>query len=1034
MYRRLHRFFMMIFILNSLLLFADDASVISELKRKSYANDIELSTFAELQAWSERLGLEQSKSIDSLRSQLYDYYHIDVQQIDTELEEDTGQGLIIHIIHADHVLYSTYIVLEGAVQVEIINEEKKSSQTMSSDLVVINSDTNRICAIGNVDVVIEGDNMSETYTADSFIFTFDGIDGILVSATTRSDKINSDNETVEFYLTGDEVTIDNDTIILKNSYLTSNVEHSFYSLNASTMKVLPDGDWFLQNAVLRIGRVPILYLPFFYYPANTLFYHPSFGIDNDRGAFVNTTIFLLGEQEITKASDQSSFSSFMQMKGQEELQYVRTDGPILSAAENPVNPLDAWAEETGSYISLQFDAYQYHGVFLGIDSSFHEVLGIDSLSLYAALGYSDTGALRYILEPEMSLDTEALDLSLKVPLYSDPDIPNDMKNRNTLFDLDDLFVSDAFKHTYGDKDEFSWDLEMSAAWTPDSFSPFIKEIALSRADSLIEWDDYNPATGRYEIKSITLPDLSLTVKGTLFDYDYSRPKGFSDEKTDVSHTFDLSLPYTLNRVSEREPKYEEERGRGLSSDSLDEPFRSSYIKPVNPDQSIYDSIMRISFDYSIREMFSQDFSYDGNTLQYTDIDHVLTADMRLKLDLYDGMFTVYEKVKPAFDLEVRNGNTEEIVSYDESSFKLVQDLTVKVDVMNMTYQNRSYIITDGDQDPWIKHQLQAYVSGSFGRFDTRFSSQVVLPPLCPSIVPELSLGYDDIDVSVSAKYMYDADEDSWVFAPVSMKAVYDMMPGSSIGLTFEYDLEERLSSVLKADVTYEILDNLTFTGSSEFMLFDDGFTEAAASLTYGEAAMTLWFEKFRESTGVFEEGTALTAFKVSSGSFKKQLSFWDDRILLSAGVESSWHFDFLDYYDNSLDFSFLFDLSIAEFLDISLKSTSRNTATYMYFTRTGEDGDPGFFEDLLKSFNFFNYSDRLASNFNLDTIQISIVHYMQDWDFHTDINGHIGYNDEDDIWEWQSEVSVYLQWKAIPELDFEAAAESYNNSLDITVE
>jgi hypothetical protein len=173
---------------------------------------------------------------------------------------------------------------------------------------------------------------------------------------------------------------------------------------------------------------------------------------------------------------------------------------------------------------------------------------------------------------------------------------------------------------------------------------------------------------------------------------------------------------------------------------------------------------------------------------------------------------------------------------------------------------------------------------------------------------------------------------------------------------------------------------------------------------------------------------------VSSGAFKKQLSFWDGRISLSAGVESSWHFDFLDYYDNSLDFSFLFDLSIAEFLDISLKSTSRNTATYMYFARTREDGDPGFFEDLFKSFNFFDYSDRLASNFNLDTIQIGIVHYMQDWDFHTDINGHIGYNDEDDIWEWQSKVSVYLQWKAIPELDFEAAVDSYNNSLDITVE
>ncbi len=73
----------------------------------------------------------------------------------------------------------------------------------------------------------------------------------------------------------------------------------------------------------------------------------------------------------------------------------------------------------------------------------------------------------------------------------------------------------------------------------------------------------------------------------------------------------------------------------------------------------------------------------------------------------------------------------------------------------------------------------------------------------------------------------------------------------------------------------------------------------------------------------------------------------------------------------------------------------------------------------MKSFNFFKKGDRLASNFNLDFLEIAAVHHLVDWDLNVEYNGKPEIVTTADLhkeYQWTSSFSIYLSWKPIPEI------------------
>ncbi len=181
---------------------------------------------------------------------------------------------------------------------------------------------------------------------------------------------------------------------------------------------------------------------------------------------------------------------------------------------------------------------------------------------------------------------------------------------------------------------------------------------------------------------------------------------------------------------------------------------------------------------------------------------------------------------------------------------------------------------------------------------------------------------------------------------------------------------------------------------------------------------------FAELFFIFDESAAggngkiiPAKIKINSYQTLTELSFWKNRIILSTDFIANWNYNFQNPSDNLLSVSFKFNMRIEEFLDISIVSKSRNNATHRYL-----DGSLNIFEDLIKSFNFFNIDDRYDSNFNLSEIEMHITHYMKDWNLNFDYSGKIALNTENE-YKWSPLASIYISWKAVPEIDISASIE-----------
>jgi hypothetical protein len=247
-------------------------------------------------------------------------------------------------------------------------------------------------------------------------------------------------------------------------------------------------------------------------------------------------------------------------------------------------------------------------------------------------------------------------------------------------------------------------------------------------------------------------------------------------------------------------------------------------------------------------------------------------------------------------------------------------------------------------------------------------------------------------------------------------------------LTYSFEEESFFSNSTK--LAFGGFDgNLSFTETYTFDILNDAPSESITSLKLW------WFTaqlRAAESIGyTFDPGIGWQAgvdkeFMITQAvaGFDYVLDerrFWKNRISLSGFVNSSWTLSWVRATDSSMDFGFGIDLSIAEFLELSISSRSVNKASYRYIPSIAESLDLDWTNpatDIMRSFNFFNLQDRVDSYFNLETVSVSLVHMMPDWDLTVEYTGNPDLVEGEGAskYEWTGEVSVFVQWKPIPEI------------------
>ncbi|MCE5256381.1 MAG: hypothetical protein LLF89_05980, partial [Spirochaetaceae bacterium] len=283
-------------------------SAMTDLERQTLSLDIAVSTYYELVEMAQKYGLPTDGNSESLRARLYAFFGIE--------PPPSPKG-------------ETVVTIEGASALEYISLQESSEKLIrikgpltisaktsddfvhriSGDEIIFDREKNIIQAEGNITYIRQGNERNDSFSGDSLIVDLDDYSGFFIDGVYNLEPSSGMSRTVILHF-GTLLKRANDMMIMEAGRITACDEPSpHYHLSARKVWLFENGDWAFSGATLYIGAVPILWLPFIYYPSDELVFHPVIGYRSREGAFVQTTTYFLGSR---KSDDQSSKSmSFM---------------------------------------------------------------------------------------------------------------------------------------------------------------------------------------------------------------------------------------------------------------------------------------------------------------------------------------------------------------------------------------------------------------------------------------------------------------------------------------------------------------------------------------------------------------------------------------------------------------------------------------------------------------------------------------------------------------------------------------------------
>lgn len=311
-----------------------------------------------------------------------------------------------------------------------------------------------------------------------------------------------------------------------------------------------------------------------------------------------------------------------------------------------------------------------------------------------------------------------------------------------------------------------------------------------------------------------------------------------------------------------------------------------------------------------------------------------------------------------------------------------------------------------DEDYIRQHQVQA--TAQLDVLDTQtLQLTAALPPRDPRYTGQLGLRASPVAVTVSGGVQQprdDEDEEAeaeWVFDPLA--ATGTLAPWEEVSLTnaLSYNIED---------------EELTFNRTS--------LTAGPLNASY-EARTAEGYDFGGAGVGWEPDGDE--RFRPFSASLGLSLDsdfdpLWKNRVVLDLGSDLTWQTSLARFTETSLRFGFSGSLLVHRFMRLSLQTSSVNSQSYVYVGPLAEEVGRerrSLALDLLRSFNFFNRDDRVASGFDLESISLNAIHDLGDWDLTVRYSGAPELETASDgvqSYRWRGVLDVTLQWRAIREL------------------
>ena len=527
-------------------------------EQKRIEREIKTSTLLELAEWCRRLGLSEGGDVNSLQNSLRNHYNIFFSPAGEAPEENRK---IITIESARSTEYfkieavnEEYARLSGDVRVSL--KDGDAVHNISAWEILFNRTRNIIAAKGGVEYKkVEGDKI-ETFRGDSITVNIDNWESIFLGGISER-SLASDNTTYLF--SGTVISRDEEdvTILTRGSISSAKGEESLWGLNASRIWLLPGSDFAIFNAVLKVGEIPVLYIPFFYFPADEVVFHPVIGYRSREGNYVQTTTYILGRRKTSSTST----SSLTKILGNSSDMEKKWEGLFLRSTGKPA------VDEHKTNLNLVLDYYSNLGGYIGTDLLTPQLGILNAIDLKLGIGFSRTLVpegnsytpfaedgtsdwnkstflsfevpfrYRFILS-RFGISGKLGSLSLDIPYYSDPWIESDftgsraedmdwinMIQQGAAYDPEDLTNVSG---TTGSNYIWSFNAQLTPQFP--NMSPFINRISINGSTTSISFQTKSPN----KTSGSTMENYS---PNRLFYYpDYARlySTGFSLDGTPLS--------------------------------------------------------------------------------------------------------------------------------------------------------------------------------------------------------------------------------------------------------------------------------------------------------------------------------------------------------------------------------------------------------------------------------------------------------------------------------------------------------------------
>jgi hypothetical protein len=515
--------------------------------------EIRTSTLQELAAWARSLGLSEGGAHRELAARLRDHFNLP-----QEGESLDGDQKIITIESARSAEYFTldvvnedYARLKGNVIITL--KEKNTSHSIKAREVLYNKTRNTITASGGVEYIKQEGDTVETFRGRTIMVNMDDWSSVFVSGV--SERSISGNETA-YRFSGKVIShADEEVTILTDADVTNAVnEEAYWSIHASKLWLLPGSDWAVAHAILKVGEIPVLYIPYFYYPADEIIFHPVLGFRSREGSYVQTTTYILGRMK----SDPEKANSITRILGSGSDMEKKREGIFLrSTGKKDVSPND-------TRLSLLFDAYANLGAYLGtelalpkkndsnigaIDLSFGIGLTRDVMQSPAGFytpypeydGVSNWNSsrlfslsvpFRYRLNTKGSYAGKYTSLSWSFPFYADPYVDKDFMDRAEEQNFFDMLKPETVEveTTASDTGLSSYQWQVSGSFNPNDalkpLNPYISSFSVSSLTSTVSfktrslstaspnYTSYSPDRIFFYPDKFTIYSISMSLSGT----------------------------------------------------------------------------------------------------------------------------------------------------------------------------------------------------------------------------------------------------------------------------------------------------------------------------------------------------------------------------------------------------------------------------------------------------------------------------------------------------------------------------------------